>query len=703
MRDAKPVNRILPIIGIGTLVATLAAAVQGVPGQTMSDDPTAQTETVTPVIDPDTGETAPTAPPPTIAKPMTNEEFLEEWQRRCFAFFWEQADPETGLIADRAPADGSRRGGVASIASVGFGLTAICIADERSWVSPEDAYQRVLTTVRFLEQMPTVHGYYYHFVDSRTGQRVWQCEVSSIDTALLIAGVLTAGQYYADTEVAEIARRIYERVEWPWMLAGGQTLSMGWRPESGFINARWEHYSEHMILHILGLGSPTHPLPAEIWHRWRREPVVQYEGMTFLSYPPLFIHQFTHAWIDFRGVRDDYADYWINSVLATRAQRYMAIHLRERFPHYGENLWGITSSDSEIGYTDWVGPEPIAAFNGTVVPCAAAGSIPFLPQEAIAAVRHMYDAYGDKAWKHYGLVDAFNPHTGWYAGDVIGIDVGITLVMIENHRSGFTWKHFMRIEPVQRGMEIAGFQPYDMPPGEARLTSVLPRRDMTKRRGVARTITVPRVESLIEGEPHQWQQLTREEAGALGGADGDHQLVSARFYFAWDDQALHLKVDVEDERVHGVAPGMDPDKPDQADRSKGTVELFIDPQNDGLAWGDPAEFQFGVSVPNQVWEWFGQRQGAQATVTPTERGYSVEAAIPFDLINVRPEPGQKLSASVALKTPRTDAAPPTVAGITGPVKLNWDWTPDAHRVYLGELKLEDAADRSADAPTDPDR
>lgn len=677
-------TRTLPIIGVLALAATLAS-VAAEPAPVTGEDLLPVTAA------PGAAATAPASAPSARdaasadeAPAMTNDQFLEEWQRRCFAFFWEQADPDTGLIADRAPADGSHRSTVSSIASVGFGLTAICIADERSWISPHDAYQRVLTTLRFLEQMPTVHGYYYHFVDMKTGQRVWQCEVSSIDTALLMAGVLTAGEYYADTEVADIARRLYERVEWPWMLNGGDTLSMGWRPESGFIDARWEHYSEHMILQLLGLGSPTHPLPPMTWHQWKREPVIEYEGMTFLSYPPLFIHQFSHAWIDFRGVRDDYADYWINSVLATRAQRIMAIRLRDRFPFYGENLWGITSSDSEMGYTDWVEGDPTAAYNGTIVPCAAAGSMPFLPQEAIAAVRHMYDAFGDKAWKHYGLVDAFNPHTGWYAQDVIGIDVGITLLMIENHRSQFVWRHFMRIEPVQRAMEIAGFQPYAPPPGEARLTSVLPRRELTKRPSVApEPVTVPRVEAVVEDQPQTWMPLSVQpplelppEQAAGTDPTGD-QLVSAKFYFSWDDQALHLKVDVADERVDAA---VDIEKLRQRD----TVEVFIDPQNDGMTWGDPTDFQFGISVPNQVWEWFGQRRGAQATVTPTEHGYSVEAAIPFELINIKPEPGQTLAASVAIKSSDPHD--------TRPVRLNWAWTPHRpglDRVYLGQLTLQD--------------
>jgi hypothetical protein len=178
-----------------------------------------------------------------------------------------------------------------------------------------------------------------------------------------------------------------------------------------------------------------------------------------MSYPPLFVHQFSHAWVDFRNKRDDYADYWTNSVFATRAHRAMFNQLADRFPLYSDMLWGVTSSDSANGYTAWGGPDPSPHIDGTVVPCAAAGSIPFKPDECIAAVRHMYDTYGHKLWKKYGLADAFNPHTGWVANDVIGIDVGITMLMIENHRSGFVWRQFMANPEINRAMLTAGFRP----------------------------------------------------------------------------------------------------------------------------------------------------------------------------------------------------------------------------------------------------
>jgi hypothetical protein len=391
---------------------------------------------------------------------MNDDQFLDDIERHSFRFFWDEANPTNGLVPDRANADGKGTPVVASIASVGFGLTAICIADQRGWIDHDAAYQRVLATLRFFrDKAPQEHGFYYHFLNMNTGAREWNCELSSIDTALLMGGVLTARQYFHGTEAAALAAELYDRVDWPWMLNGGQTLSMGWTPENGFLGARWSDYSEHMILYLLGIGSPTHPLPAECWHAWRRAPVVTYDGKTFLQREPLFAHQYSQAWVDFRDKRDAYADYWRNSVLATLAHRQFCIDLHEKFPDYGENLWGITSSDSANGYKAWGGPPATTqpAIDGTVVPCAAGGSVPFAPRECLAVLRHMRDAYGDRIWKKYGFVDAFNPQTNWVGADVIGIDIGITLVMAENQRSGFVWNWFMRNPEIPSALERAGF------------------------------------------------------------------------------------------------------------------------------------------------------------------------------------------------------------------------------------------------------
>lgn len=389
-------------------------------------------------------------PPHPASIPKQDEIFLEELQRRCFQFFWEQANPTNGLIADRARADGSEPGTICSIASIGFGLTGICIADARGWIPRAAAYRRVLTTLRHLwEKQEHVCGFYYHFLDMQTGARVWDCELSSIDTALLMAGVLTARQYYRGTEVERLATRLYERVDWDWMRNGGPTLTMGWTPEGGFLEARWDGYSEHMMLYLMALGSPTHPVPPDTWMKWKREPVITYAGRTYLQCPPLFTHQYSQAWVDFRDKRDAFADYWQNSVLATLAHRQFCYDIG-----YPPNLWGITASDSANGYRAWGGPPKTPDVDGTVVPCAPGGSIPFAPAECLAALREMQRF----TWTRYGFADAFHPHTGWVNPDVIGIDVGITLLMAENYRSGFVWHYFMRNPEIQRAMALAGFR-----------------------------------------------------------------------------------------------------------------------------------------------------------------------------------------------------------------------------------------------------
>jgi hypothetical protein len=404
--------------------------------------------------------------PAAHASPAEDDAFLDDLQRRSFLFFWEQADPATGLVRDRAGADGgpsanARSRDVASIASVGFGVTGICVAERRRWVTRDQAYGRVLATLRFLhDRMPHERGFFYHFVDIRTGRRVWDCELSSIDTALLMCGVLTARQHFAGTEIETLATRLYERVEWPWMLDGQETLSMGWKPEAGgnFLTARWSNFSEGWMLYLLAMGSGTHPLPAECWHAWERNPKVTYAGRTFMQHPPLFVHQFPHAWFDVRGMRDEHADYFQNSVDATLAHRQFCIDLRDRFPKFGEDLWGITSSDSAKGYVAWGGPPGTGNLDGTIVPCAAAGSLPFAKPKCLRTLRHMRDTYGERIWRRYGFVDAFNPHTGWVNPDVIGIDLGITLVMAENARTGWVWECFGKNPEVAKALRAAGMK-----------------------------------------------------------------------------------------------------------------------------------------------------------------------------------------------------------------------------------------------------
>jgi hypothetical protein len=389
-----------------------------------------------------------------------DEVFLEAVERASFDFFWEQASPITGHIEDRGPADGGTHKNVSSIASTGFGLTAMCVADHRGWLNHGVILERVKTILRFaLEKLPHEHGFFYHFVNPDTGARVWNCEVSDIDTCLFLCGALTCCAHFDDAEVRTLAAKIYERMDWAWMLNGGKTLAMGWTPEHGFLEARWDSYCELMMMYLLGMASPTHPLPKESWLAWKR-PDFEYDGVHYVgSHAPLFVHQYSHAWFDFRGKRDAFCDYFQNSVIASKVHKLWCVSLAKRFPDYSENLWGITASDSAHGYTAWGGPPEMGHIDGSIVPCAAGGSLAFLPEETLADLRNIREKYGARVWKRYSFVDAFNPLDDWTDTDVIGIDLGITLLMAENARTQFVWKTFMENPAAQKGMELAGFKP----------------------------------------------------------------------------------------------------------------------------------------------------------------------------------------------------------------------------------------------------
>ena len=390
----------------------------------------------------------------------THEQLLDDIQRATFDFFWNEASPTTGQVKDRALANGNDLRKMSSVAATGFGLTGLCIADYRGYGKSAEIRERVRKTLRFVvNQMPHEHGFFYHFIDMETGKRWEKCEVSSIDSSLLLCGVLTARQYFADQEIQDSATKIYERVDWPWMLNGESTFSMGWTPESGFLKARWEHYCELMMIYLLAIGSPAHPVSPGTWNAWTR-PKITYQGIDYISgNDPLFTHQYSQAWYDFRNKRDPYANYFENSVKATKAHKLFCLSLHDKFPGYGEDLWGISASDYVGGYTAWGGPPSQGPIDGSVVPCATGGSLPFLFDDCIRVLRTIRGHYGQKAWTRYGFVDAFNPLTGWYDSDVLGIDLGITMLMAENYRTGFVWETFMKNAEARSAMQKAGFRP----------------------------------------------------------------------------------------------------------------------------------------------------------------------------------------------------------------------------------------------------
>lgn len=398
-----------------------------------------------------------------------DETLLDDIERRGCLYFAEQASPHTGQILDRARANNPKGGldsrRMASIAATGFGLSALCVADKRAYQPSEQILDQVRRTLRFhCDTLPNHHGFFAHFNDIETGAPWRNTEVSSIDTTLLLCGVLTArAHFHHDAEIVRLATTIYERIDWPWMLNGEQTFSMGLR-NGVFLKSRWNHYCELMMLYLLAIGSPTHPIDPACWEAWSR-PVMHYAGFDYIGADdPLFVHQYSHAWFDFRNKRDRHADYFANSIVATRAHQAFCLNLGKP---YSLDYWGISASDSEHGYTAWGGPGSrdnnrndnagFGGIDGSVVPYAMAGSLPFLPAPCLRVLHSLKDRYSKYAWGRYGFCDAFHPDAQWYDPDVLGIDLGIGLLMAENLRTGFVWETFARNLEIPIAMQRAGF------------------------------------------------------------------------------------------------------------------------------------------------------------------------------------------------------------------------------------------------------
>jgi hypothetical protein len=394
----------------------------------------------------------------------TDDALLDDQQRRACLFFLEQCGAQSGQVLDRAAASnntGQRDPRpMASIAATGFGLSTLCIADKRRYHPHATLAAQVRKTLDFhLHHMPHDHGFLYHFNHVDTGEPYGGSEVSSIDTALFLCGVLTVrAHFHADPEIVSLATQLYERVDWPYMLDGGPALSMGLR-KGKFIDGRWAHYCELMMIYLLGLGSPTHPLAAETWDAFTR-PTITYDGITFIgANDPLFVHQYSHAWFDFRNKRDRYADYFANSIAATRAHKAFCLSLGAP---YSNDYWGISASDSAHGYTAWGGPSSAGkgygGIDGSVVPYATAGSLPFLPADCLRVQRALKANFGDRAYGRYGFCDALHPAADWYDPDVLGIDLGIATLMSENVRTSFIWNTFQRNPEVGVAFQKAGFR-----------------------------------------------------------------------------------------------------------------------------------------------------------------------------------------------------------------------------------------------------
>ncbi|MFL5619279.1 MAG: glucoamylase family protein [Gemmatimonadaceae bacterium] len=445
---------------------------------------------------PSTGTVAPFVPG------AAQTAFLDTVQRRTFDWFWETTNPANGLVPDRWPTKS-----FSSIAAVGFGLTSYLVGVERGWITRDQARDRVLTTLRFFARAPQsadatnvtgYRGFFYHFVDMERGMRFERVELSTIDTGLLLMGVLSTRQYFdradaGDSTVRALADSIYFRVDWPWARNGAASLTMGWHPETGFIATRWIGYDEAMLLYALALGSPTHPIGPEAWQAWTAGyKWDRFQGHEYVMFAPLFGHQYSHVWLDFRGIQDAYMrvrgiDYFENSRRAALAHRAYATANPGGWRGYADSVWGLTASDGPLDsafvllgrqrqfHTYWARGAGTDEINddGTIAPTAVGGSVPFAPEIAIPALAAMRRQYGDELFGRYGFVDAFNPSltdgtlkvsqgrihaaVGWFDTDYLGIDQGPILLMIENQRTQLVWRLLRGNPYLQRGLCRAGF------------------------------------------------------------------------------------------------------------------------------------------------------------------------------------------------------------------------------------------------------
>jgi hypothetical protein len=415
---------------------------------------------------------------------------LYRLQRNTFDYFWKETNPANGLLADNTRGDAP-----ASIAAVGHALASYAVGADRQWVARARAAERTLTTLRFFWDSPQgtdadatgYRGFYYHFLDMETGRRAWNCELSTIDTTILLAGMLTAVMYFdGDTqderEIRRLADALYRRVDWRWAQNGGLAVSHGWKPESGFLENRWEGYNEALILYVLGLGSPTHPLPTESYEAWTRTyRWKKIYDIEFLYAGPLFIHQLSHIWVDFRGIQDDFMrgraiDYFENSRRAAYVQQQYAIHNPREFRGYGEYCWGITASNgpgpaerrikgvTRRFYDYRARSIPFGLDDGTLAPWATVASLPFAPEIVLPTLRNFQERWGEMI-SEYGISCSFNPtfpskenhHAGWISGGHFGIDQGPVILMIENYRSGLLWRLMRQCPYIVTGLRRAGF------------------------------------------------------------------------------------------------------------------------------------------------------------------------------------------------------------------------------------------------------
>jgi hypothetical protein len=619
---------------------------------------------------------------PSRAQAADYDKFLEKVERQAFDYFVNETDNETGLTLNT-----TERGSPATNAASGFTLSAMVIGAERGWISKDEAYKICLKALTTFKKMENFDGFNYHYFDVKNHSRMWTSEVSCIDTALFLAGAITAGEYFKGTQVSALANELFRKTNWQWFLNNERCLQMSWKPEKGF-SGRIDSFSEGIICYILAMGSPTYPIPKECWDSFTR-PVSQYGGykLIYVSDGSLFQYQFPLAWLDLRDKHDKYADYWQNAIKAAKANRKYCLDNSDSFATFREGFWGLSASLSPDGYRNFGARPGRNKHNGTVAPYAVAGSIPLVPEFAITNYETMYERVSG-AVKKYGLTDAFNIDRKWACEQYISIDQGLTLLMIENYRTGLIWKYFMQNEYVKKGLEAAGFVPgrLDEPTALAACTGNPNDRVSVKR--LTKKVIVDGNSSDWAGNGYSEIFLTAKNNRNVEmtiGTVRDDSDISAIFYLGRDDKNLYIMGMVRDDSI------VTTEKRDMIYKDD-CVEIFFDTDNNGYHFDrNLYDYQLGIAPYGpekkaQVWAW-GYAQKAPENILYaaklTKGGYNVEIQIPFEAIN-NFEPDKDRCVGFTISVHDRDADGKTK-------KLTWsiDAASQPGKIIFGILQLSD--------------
>ena len=563
------------------------------------------------------------------SSPASEAEGLDRIERAAFAYLWEEQDPRTGLVYNTTEAHAP-----ASPTACGVMLSAIPVGIERGWIRREEGYRRAKQLLQTLSGSEKVHGFYYHFLDPRTGRRTWNSELSCIDSSILFAGALVAAQYFAGTEVARLAQQLVLGAEWPWFLDGEDTLRWGWRPESGFEGGPME-FSESVLAYLLAFGSPTHPIPSDSWDAMRR-PITATSGGHRLVYTPdgsLFAYLLPLVWFDLRNRHDAYLDYWTNAKAAILANIQFCRDHRTQFRTYREGLWGLSAALGPDGYKAYGAPPAVKfTHDGTVAPYVVAAAMPFFPDIALDTYRLM-ERLAPALWTRYGLGDALNLDRNYACPQTIALDQGLALLMIENARTGLLWNLFMRDTIAQRAVAAAGFRPGSleepvasaMTPGNPGALLAVPMIDH------AVTVDADLSEWIrheaIELSPTQRRHI---EWGFIRGAAD----ASVLAYVGWSKDAFYAAGIVTDDEIVARRHGAQLYQDD-------CIELFWDLDGDGFRFdGNPSDVQIGLAPggpgeAGQLWAWGALNRvpdGVQAALKQEPGRFLFEIRVPLSML-----------------------------------------------------------------------